>query len=273
MSAPACSPLGCAHPGALPAFRMGRSRRGPRLFVGDRRRACRASPAIARVDRGLPADAWGTESRCVWSRLVSGRKYGSCSKRRRSAGKDESDERADATGRIVRVVRPWRETQGEIRQARHATFTPYVTSNSGRRAARASPITSNTNGEPSVNGLSDPWAERQGARSRVGYRVRRTCAHMDVRTKRIRDVPAKPVRSAEPCSPLGEQRTPRDRPRPSPNAQTRPTSTTPEHLNASPYCRASLRAFRFGSPLTSASNPPLSSSASIRRASTGFANR
>ena len=63
-----------------------------------------------------------------------------------------------------------------------------------RHARRRSPATKRG---PSDYGPSDPQAERQGARSRAGYRVRRTCAHMDVRTKRIRDVPAKPVRSAE----------------------------------------------------------------------------
>ena len=205
----------------------------------------------------------------------------------RSAGKDERAEcakRADTTGRFVGVVRHWPETQGEIHQARHATFTPYATSNSGRRAARASPITSNTRRalqklpirhiDRAPGCALAAWATGFGGHVRTWM-----CALSASGTcRRSRCGPQNPVARAAESAPratdLDQARTPKSvRSRPSPISQARPTSTTPEHLNASPYCRASFRAFRLGSPLTSASNPPLSSSASMRRASTGFANR
>ena len=112
-----------------------------------------------------------------------------------------------------------------------------------RHARRRSPA---IHGGPSKSCPSDTSTERQGARSRVGYRVPRTSAHMDVRSKPIMDVPAKPVRSAEPCSPRGEKRTPRvrarsrpiarrtprDRPRPRPIAHKPPAPALPHPATA-----------------------------------------
>ena len=72
---------------------------------------------------------------------------------------------------------------------------------------------------------------------------------MDVRSKPIMDVPAKPVRSAEPCSPIGDQRTQRDRVRPRPmfdqaRSHAAPTAPILDALRPYPFL---LRAQAFAS--------------------------
>ena len=190
------------------------------MFTGGRRRACRASPAIARVMRGplLPGGGLRTccSSECdrgdfLWRRCThqcidalagpveqnpaAGRmrteracpefcvRGGLVIARRLLNGDDDRFTDRHASVPTVLLARLPAGSLSAHACPGHSVTSAGPTSNSGRRAARASPPTSNYAGSP-PNTAHPP--HRQSARvraSRAGYRVERTCAHMDVRTK------------------------------------------------------------------------------------------